>query len=29
MLGRYSFAMPETVAQGELRALLDPAVDQE
>jgi hypothetical protein len=29
MLGRYSFAMPETVARGELRPLRDPAVDQE
>jgi hypothetical protein len=29
MLGRYSFAMPETVARGELRPLRNPAVDQE
>jgi hypothetical protein len=26
MLGRYSFAMPETVARGELRPLRNPAV---
>ena len=29
MLGRYSFAMPEIVARGELRPLRNPAVDQE
>ena len=29
MLGRYSFAMPETVARGELRPLRNPIVDQE
>src|SRR6266404_1833376 len=29
MLGRYSFAMPETVARCELRPLRNPAVDQE
>jgi hypothetical protein len=29
MLGRYSFAMPETVVRGELRPLRNPAVDQE
>ena len=29
MLGRYSFAIPETVARGELRPLRNPAVDQE
>jgi hypothetical protein len=29
MLGRYSFAMPETVARGELQPLRKPAVDQE
>ena len=29
MLGRYSFAMPETVARGELRPLRNPTVDQE
>ena len=29
MLGRYSFAMPDTVARGELRPLRNPAVDQE
>jgi TnpA family transposase len=29
MLGRYSFAMPETVARGELRPLRNPIADQE
>jgi len=29
MLGRYSFAMPDTVARGELRPLRNPAIDQE
>src|SRR5258707_11218355 len=29
MLGRYSFAMPETVARVELRPLRNPIVDQE
>jgi Tn3 transposase DDE domain len=29
MLGRYSFAVLETVARGELRPLRNPAVDQE
>ena len=29
MLGRYSFAVPDAVARGELRPLRDPAVDQE
>ena len=28
MLGRYSFAMPETVARGELRPLRNPIADQ-
>jgi len=27
MLGRYSFAMPESVARGELRPLRDPKED--
>ena len=29
VLGRYSFAMPETVARGELRPLRNSAVDEE